>query len=108
MTVIQFQADAEYRIRLGLNRCIAHTLLQHWIFASVNCASKGSGTTSAVARPEETLQCFQPYGQEGLLVADLDLSTASEFLASRCRTSPLWGDTCKTLILSFMPLGYSP
>jgi len=58
-------------------------------FASVNCASPGSGTTSAVARPDGTLQCFQPYGQEGLLVADLDLSTATGLLASRCRTSSM-------------------
>jgi predicted amidohydrolase len=58
-------------------------------FASVNCASEGSGTTSAVARPDGTLQCFQPYGREGLLVADLDLSTATGLLALRCRTSPL-------------------
>ena len=58
-------------------------------FASVNCASEGSGTTSAVARPDGTLQCFQPYGQEGLLVADLDLSTATGLLAQRCRTSPM-------------------
>ena len=58
-------------------------------FASVNCASEGSGTTSAVIRPDGTLQCYQPYGQEGLLVADLDLSTATGLLASRCRTSPI-------------------
>lgn len=58
-------------------------------FASVNCASEGSGTTSAIARPDGTLLCFQPYGQEGLLVADLDLSAATGLLASRCRTSPL-------------------
>ena len=58
-------------------------------FASVNCASAGSGTTSAVVRPDGTLQCYQPYGQEGLLVADLDLDAATGFLASRCRTSPL-------------------
>ncbi|MBK7259505.1 MAG: carbon-nitrogen hydrolase family protein [Ignavibacteriae bacterium] len=58
-------------------------------FASVNCASPGSGTTSAIARPDGTLQCYQPYGQEGLLVADLDLSLATGLLASRCRTSPL-------------------
>jgi predicted amidohydrolase len=55
-------------------------------FASVNCASEGSGTTSAVARPDGTLLCFQPYGREGLLVTDLDLSTATGLLASRCRT----------------------
>jgi len=58
-------------------------------FASVNCASEGSGTTSAIVRPDGTLQCYQPYGQEGLLVADLDLSTATGLLASRCRTAPL-------------------
>jgi predicted amidohydrolase len=58
-------------------------------FASVNCASDGSGTTSAIVRPDGTLQCFQPYGQEGLLVADLDLSAATGLLAKRCRTSAM-------------------
>ncbi len=54
-------------------------------FASVNCASEGSGTTSAVARPDGSLLCFQPYGQAGLLLADLDLSTATGLLARRLR-----------------------
>ena len=54
-------------------------------FASVNCASEGAGITSAIARPDGTLQCYQPYGEEGLLVADLDLSAATGLLASRCR-----------------------
>ncbi len=58
-------------------------------FASVNYASEGSGTTSAIARPDGTLLGFQPYGQEGLLVADLDLSEASGLLASRLRKSSL-------------------
>jgi len=58
-------------------------------FASVNCASEGSGTTSAIARPDGTLLCYQPYGVEGLLVADINLDAATGFLASRCRTSPL-------------------
>ncbi len=58
-------------------------------FASVNCASDGAGITSAIARPDGTLQCYQPYGVEGLLVADLDLTKATRLLASRCRTSPL-------------------
>jgi predicted amidohydrolase len=58
-------------------------------FASVNCMSEGAGTTSAIARPDGTLQCYQPYGQEGLLVADLDLSTATGLLALRCRTSAM-------------------
>jgi predicted amidohydrolase len=58
-------------------------------FASVNCASEGSGTTSAIARPDGTLHCWQPYGRAGLLVADLDLSLATGQLAARCRTSAL-------------------
>ncbi len=58
-------------------------------FASVNFASDGSGTTSAIVRPDGTLECFQPYGEQGLLVADLDLGVASGRLASRCRTTPL-------------------
>jgi len=58
-------------------------------FASVNCASEGSGTTSAIVRPDGTVQCYQRYGQEGLLVADLDLSTATGLLAPRCQTWPM-------------------
>lgn len=54
-------------------------------FASVNCASEGSGTTSAIANPDGTLHSYQPYGQAGLLVADLDLSVATGLLATRCR-----------------------
>jgi predicted amidohydrolase len=55
-------------------------------FATVNCASEGSPTTSAVARPDGTLLCAQPYGEAGILFADLDLSLATGLLASRCRT----------------------
>ena len=54
-------------------------------FASVNCASEGSSTTSAVIRPDGTMQCYQPYGVEGLLIADIDLTLATGLLASRCR-----------------------
>jgi predicted amidohydrolase len=55
-------------------------------FASVNAASDGSGTTSAIVRPDGTLLCHQPYGVDGLLIADLDLAAATGLLASRCRT----------------------
>ena len=54
-------------------------------FASVNCASEGSPTTSAVIDPEGTLMAYQPYGKEGLLIADLDLALATGLLASRCK-----------------------
>lgn len=56
-------------------------------FATVNCASAGSPTTSAVVRPDGTLLCYQPYGQEGLLVAEIDITTATGLLAARCRTA---------------------
>src|SRR5215470_2469288 len=54
-------------------------------FATVNVASPGSPTTSAVVRPDGTLLCYQPYGKEGLLIAEIDLSTATGLLASRCK-----------------------
>jgi predicted amidohydrolase len=55
-------------------------------FASVNCASAGSPTTSAVVRPDGSVQAWQPYGQEGLLIADIDTALATGLLASRCRS----------------------
>ena len=56
-------------------------------FASVNCASPGSPTTSAVSRPDGTLLSYQPYGQEGLHIADIDLSAATGLLAARCKSA---------------------
>jgi predicted amidohydrolase len=54
-------------------------------FATVNYASEGSPTTSAIARPDGTLLAWQPYGRAGLLVADLDLDAATGLLAARCK-----------------------
>ena len=56
-------------------------------FATVNFASPGSPTTSAVANPDGTLLAYQPYGVEGLLLADIDITTATGLLASRCKYS---------------------
>jgi predicted amidohydrolase len=53
--------------------------------ASVNYASAGSQTTSAVARPDGTLLDYQPYNEEGLLVVELDLAAATCALARRYR-----------------------
>jgi predicted amidohydrolase len=50
---------------------------------TANCASEGSPTTSAVAKPDGTLLIYQPYNQAGLLLADIDLSEATGLLASR-------------------------
>ena len=54
--------------------------------ATVNCASEGSPSTSAVVRPDGTLLSYQPYGKRGLLIADVDLAAATGLLASRCKS----------------------
>ena len=56
-------------------------------FATVNYASDGSPTTSAVVRPDGTLLSYQPYGKQGLLVAEIDLSAATGLLATRCKSA---------------------
>ncbi len=52
-------------------------------FATVNYASPASPTTSAVARPDGSLLTHHPHGQEGLLIADIDLTQATALLATR-------------------------
>ena len=66
--------------------CLCRAAENTCYFASVNFAGAGSPTTSAVVRPDGTVLCYQPYGKEGLLVADLDLAAATGLLASRLRT----------------------
>ena len=61
-------------------------------FATVNYASAGSPTTSAVVRPDGTLLSYQPYGKQGLLVADIDLSQATGLFATRLRRT----EACET------------
>lgn len=53
--------------------------------ATVNCASEGSPTTSAIVRPDGSLLSYQPYGKRGLLTADIDISQATGLLAARCK-----------------------
>ncbi len=55
-------------------------------FATVNCALPGSCTTSAVVDPDGELVCHQPYGEEGLLFAEIETERATGLLASRLRT----------------------
>jgi hypothetical protein len=40
-----------------------------------------------VARPDGALLCYQPYGKEGLLIADIDLAAATGLLAARYKTT---------------------
>jgi len=61
-------------------------------FAAVNCASEGSPTTSAVVRPDGTLLAYQPYGREGVLVADIDLAEATGLLARRLKSTDASSD----------------
>jgi predicted amidohydrolase len=55
-------------------------------FATVNYASAGSPTTSAVVRPDGTLLSYQPYGKRGLLIAEIDITEATGRLAARCKS----------------------
>lgn len=57
----------------------------HCFFAAVNCASPGSPTTSTVVRPDGSLLCYQPYGQPGLLVCDVQVEQATGVFARRLR-----------------------
>ncbi len=58
-------------------------------FASVNYASEGSPTTSVVANPDGGLMAYQPYGKEGVLIVDIDLSAATGLLAKRYKQTPV-------------------
>jgi predicted amidohydrolase len=54
-------------------------------FVTVNYAVDGSRTTSAVINPDGSLLMHQPYGEPGLLTADLDLDKATRLFAKRFR-----------------------
>jgi len=53
--------------------------------ASVNNAFPGAAMTSAIVKPDGSLLAWQPYGKDGLLVADLDLTAATGLFAKRFR-----------------------
>jgi len=55
-------------------------------FATVNFALPGgSSTTSAVIDPEGRPLAWQPYGEDGLLVCEIDTDKATGYLAKRFR-----------------------
>lgn len=64
-------------------------------FATVNFAGAGSPTTSAIVKPDGTLLCYQPYGEQGLLVGAIDLDQASGLLARRCKPAYSESDSIK-------------
>src|SRR5277367_5828632 len=55
-------------------------------FATVNCPSPGSPTTSAIVSPDGTLLSYQPYGKAGLLFADIETDEATGLLAARYKS----------------------
>ena len=52
-------------------------------FATVNYASDGSPTTSAIVRPDGTVMKWQPYGSDEVLVGEVELEQATGLLAAR-------------------------
>jgi predicted amidohydrolase len=54
-------------------------------FASVNETMARQNSATSLIDPEGNLVAHIPYGEEGLLVADLDLAKATGFYASRYR-----------------------
>ncbi len=55
-------------------------------FASVNYALDRAPIATAIAAPDGSLLAVQPYGEPGMLVADLELAAATCLLATRCRS----------------------
>ena len=52
-------------------------------FATVNCAIRGSSTTSALVDPQGVLVAHHPYGQEGILFGEVHTEKATGLLAKR-------------------------
>lgn len=57
-------------------------------YAGVNYATPRGNAASAVIRPDGVLQTWHPYGQAGLLIADIDPTLATGALARRYRPLP--------------------
>jgi predicted amidohydrolase len=52
-------------------------------FASVNYATRFQESATTLVDPSGEMAAFLPYGEEGVLVADLDLERATGLLARR-------------------------
>ncbi len=71
--------DGPYYEKAMLMRSIENTVF----FASVNTALNYQESATTVVDPTGQLLAWLPYGQEDLLVADLDLTLATGLMASR-------------------------
>lgn len=75
-------AKAGMTVVLGTERVLDGAL----VATAMVVGEDGSIAGFQDVRPDGTLLVHQPYGEEGLLVADIDLAEATGLLAKRCRT----------------------
>ena len=59
-------------------------------FATVNCAIRGSSTTSALVDPQGILVAHQPYGKEGILFVEINTEKATGLLAKRFKPESVY------------------
>ncbi len=72
-------ADAPYYEKAMLMRAIENTIY----FASVNYALRFQESATSVIAPSGHCQAYLPYGEEGVLVQDINLDEATGLLAKR-------------------------
>ena len=70
---------APYYEKAMMCRSIENTIY----FASVNYAVRGAEAATALITPSGECQAYLPYGEEGVLVADIDVAAATGLIASR-------------------------
>ncbi|HVK08653.1 MAG TPA: carbon-nitrogen hydrolase family protein [Gemmataceae bacterium] len=72
-------ADRPYYEKAMMCRGLENTVY----FASVNYAFRFQDSATSLITPSGACQAYLPYGEEGVLVQDLDLAAATGLLASR-------------------------
>jgi len=72
-------ADAPYYEKAMMMRSIENTIY----FASVNYALPSPETATSIIDPSGRCQAYLPYGEEGVLVEDVDIAAATGLLATR-------------------------
>jgi predicted amidohydrolase len=72
-------ADSPYYEKAMMMRSIENTIY----FASVNYALRFPESATSLIDPSGRCQAYLPYGQEGVLVQDIDVEKATGLLASR-------------------------
>jgi len=79
------EPESSYHEKAMVCRAAENTIY----YASVNYAEPGAPTSATVVGPDAELVAWQPYGKEGLLVAELELARATGLLARRYRPMEL-------------------